>query len=85
MEQCEICGKEIMGKYPIESAKQCECFVKYADKYMRYHKRQLSYGNTPLRYVKWAQGEERRAWSDLLCVGNYKDKQHWVIKVEVTE
>lgn len=85
MKQCEICGKEDMGKFPIENAKQCECFVQYADRYMKYHRIQLSCGNVPQGYISWARNQEKRAWSDVLHDRNRKKMEHWIIALNEEE
>ena len=85
MEECKICGKKDMGKFPIKSAKQCECYVQYADRYMKYHHQCLLQGSTPQDYVKWARLEERRTWSDILRDRNRKQLELWIIKLEESE
>lgn len=85
MEECEICGKKKMGNFPIVSAKQCECYVQYADRYMKYHRSRLGSGDKPQDYVKWASIQERAMWRDILRDRNRKRLEHWIIKLEVTE
>ena len=85
MEQCEMCNKEIGEKEIVKSAKQCDCFVKYADRYMRHHHQSLMMGVTPMSWEKYAARETRSEWSLLYRHDNRKHVQHWIIKVEVAE